>query len=187
MPHVRYNGKKTYKSKNMDKIAIFYGSTTGTTAAVAKKAGKLLGVEDRYIYNVAEVAPSAVGNYDVLILGTSTWGNGELQEDWEDFIAGLEVQDLSDKTIAIFGCGDETMSETFCGAVGTLYQRLLPTGATFIGSYDTEGYHYKETPAKVNGLVRGLLLDEVNHPELTDLRLRAWTTLVKDTLANNKL
>ena len=171
----------------MEKTAIFYGSTTGITKAVAKKLAKMLDIDQRYVYDVAEVAPSVVGNFDTLILGTSTWGNGELQEDWADFINGLEVLDLSTKTIALFGCGDETMSQTFCGAVGTLYQRLLPTGATFIGSYDADCYHFEETPAKVDGMIRGLLLDEVNHPEMTDLRLRAWSTLVKDTVANNKL
>lgn len=171
----------------MEKTAIFYGSTTGTTAAVAQRLAKMYGISEDDVLNVAETLPSKVGQYDVLILGTSTWGNGELQEDWEDFIDAMEAMNLKSKTIAIFGCGDETMSETFCGAVGTLYQRLKPTGATFIGSYDAEGYHFDETPAKVDGQIRGLLLDEVNHPELTDLRLRSWVTLLKDTLALNKL
>ena len=171
----------------MEKTAIFYGSSTGTTAAVAERIAKILDIDNKNVFDVAKAAPSDVADYDVLIFGTSTWGNGELQDDWADFINGLEVLDLSKKTIALFGCGDETMSDTFCGAVGELYQRLLPTGAVMIGSYDADGYHFHETPAKVDGMIRGLLLDEVNHPELTDLRLRSWTALVKDTIANNKL
>ena len=72
--------------------------------------------------------PSKVGGYDVLVLGTSTWGDGDLEDDWFDFLAGLESLDLAGKKIALFGCGDETMDDTFCSGVGELYERLQPTG-----------------------------------------------------------
>lgn len=159
----------------MKEFGIFYGSTTGTTADVARRIARLLGVDDEDVHNVATAAPSAVAAYKTLVLGSSTWGNGDLQEDWYSFLDGLEVLDLKGKRIAVFGCGDETMSDTFCGAVGTIYRRLQDTGADFIGDYDADGYHYDHTPAMIDGRIVGLLIDEVNHPELTDTRLRGWT------------
>lgn len=165
----------------MKKIGIFYGSMTGTTQQVAERIAKLLGVAEADVHDVGKTAPSAVSDYDILVLGTSTWGSGELEDDWFDFAAGLESLDLKDKEIALFGCGDETMTDTFCSAVGELHDRLVPTGAKFIAPYDTIGYTFEESKAKPDGALEayGLLLDEVNHPELTAPRLAGWTTLVK--------
>lgn len=162
----------------MKKYGIFYGSTTGTTEDVARRIAKILDVNPADVHNVAETAPSAVADYDTLILGTSTWGSGELQDGWYDFVAGLDAMELRGKRIALFGCGDETMSDTFCNAVGTLYDRLQDTHARFIGEYDVEGYHFDHSDAVRDGKAVGLLLDEVNHPELTPTRLRAWTALL---------
>ena len=64
------------------KYGIFYGSQTGTTADVAKKIAAALGVAESDIHNVADTAPDKLGDYDVIVLGTSTWGNGEIEDDW---------------------------------------------------------------------------------------------------------
>lgn len=158
----------------MKKTGIFYGSTTGTTQEVAENIGKLMNVASSDIHNVASSAPSEVGKYDLLLLGTSTWGSGELQDDWSDFIAGLEVLDLKGKDIALFGCGDESMADTFCNAVGELYDRLQKTGARFIGLYPAGCYTFEKSDAVSDGIGRGLLLDDVNHPELSADRIEGW-------------
>ncbi len=167
----------------MKKIGVFYGSATGTTVNVAKRIAMMLGIEDKDVHDVANTAPSDVGSYDVLVLGTSTWGDGELEDDWFDFLAGLEELDLSGKDVALFGCGDETMDDSFCSGVGELYDRLRPTGVRFIASYDTIGYTFSHSKAKPDGALEavGLLLDEVNHPELTPVRLAGWVTLIKNS------
>lgn len=165
----------------MKKIGIFYGSATGTTEKIAKRIGELLGVSPDDILDVASTAPSKVGDYDLLVLGSSTWGAGDLEDDWYDFLDGLEALDLAGKEIALFGCGDETMSDTFCSAVGEIHDRLHNSGATFIAPYDTIGYTFDHSAAKPDDALEayGLLLDEVNHPELTETRLRGWVELLK--------
>lgn len=178
-------GLYDYESKydtNMKKTGIIYGSTTGTTKAVAHRIGKILEVDDNDILDVATIAPSKLADYDLLLLGTSTWGAGDLQEDWYDFIDGAAALDLNDKTIAIFGCGDETMTDTFCSAVGTLYEKFKPTGAKMIGAFDADGYTFNHSAAFIDGQYVGLLLDEVNHPEFSDLRIRRWTSQLNDEL-----
>ena len=42
---------------------------------------------------------------------TSTWGDGELQDDWYDAIKMIKTADLNGKIVALFGCGD---SESYC-------------------------------------------------------------------------
>lgn len=159
----------------MKKIGIYYGSTTGTTEELAYKIAKSLGVTEADVHNVAKSSPSSVADYDVLLLGTSTWGSGELQDDWYDFAAGLSELDLSSTKIALFGCGDETMADTFCSGVGELYKRLKDTGATFIGEFNTDGYNFSHSDAVIDGKAVGLLIDQVNHSGLTDARVADWT------------
>ena len=76
---------------------IFFGSTMGTTEAVAADIAKQLGVADADVHNVADTPAGEVQKYDLLVLGSSTWGAGELQDDWYGFLDQLKAQDLSGK------------------------------------------------------------------------------------------
>ena len=54
---------------------------------------------------VKDIADSSIEDFsacDTLIFGVSTWGIGEIQEDWKDFLAGLKQPDLNGKRVAIF-------------------------------------------------------------------------------------
>ena len=165
----------------MKKIGIFYGSTTGTTGEVARRIAKVLNVAEEDVHDVAATDPSAVGDYRMLVLGTGTWGDGGMDPSWYDFIAGVEELDLREYDVALFGCGDESMTQTFCSGVGELHDRMEKTGARFVAPYDTIGYRFEAARAKPEGALEAyaLLLDEVNHPELTAPRIAGWATLVQ--------
>lgn len=159
----------------MKPTGIFYGSLTGQTRAAANRIASVLGIKPEDVHDVGSTAPSVVGPYTNLILGSSTWGDGDLEESWADFIDGLQALDLKGKQIALFGCGDTSMTENFCNAVGILHDRLADTGANFIGTgFNTEGLDFASSRAVKGGLAEGLLLDNVNHPELTDSRIDDW-------------
>lgn len=162
----------------MMKYGIIYGSATGTTKRIANLIAQNLEIKPENVHDVSEIGPSALENYEILILGTSTWGDGEVEEDWYDLLVGLQGVELKDKKIALFGCGDETMTDTFCNGVGELYRRLLPTGASFIAPFNTLGYDFRNSSAIIDGQAVGLLLDEVNHAELTESRIKDWTALI---------
>ena len=108
----------------------------------------------------------------MVILGASTWGAGDLQEDMATFIDGLQALDLENKEVAIFGCGDESMSDTFCNSVGEIYHRLHDTHAMFIAPFNNDGYNYQHSDSNVHGLIVGLCIDNVNHPEMTSDRVK---------------
>ncbi|MDE6371106.1 MAG: flavodoxin [Duncaniella sp.] len=163
----------------MKKIGIFYGSTTGTTKDIAGRIASTLGVDEKDVHNVAETAPSAVGDYDVLILGASTWGAGDMQEDMDTFLDGLSMIDLRGKEVAIFGCGSDQMSDTFCNSVGEIYHRLHRTHPEFIGPFNNDGYEYSHSESDVEGMIVGLCIDEDNHPDLTDRRIKEWCEEIK--------
>ncbi len=166
----------------MSKIAVFYGSSTGTTSEIAQRIASELNCEAN-CFDVADASADDVQGYDVLLLGSSTWGIGELQDDWEEFLPNLKEQDLSGKVVALFGCGDaDSYPDSFCEALAIIKEEIAGTGCKFVGAYAPEEYSYDETRAEEDGKLIGLCIDEVNQSELTDERLSAWVELVKAEL-----
>ena len=167
----------------MKKTCIIYGSSTGTCQAVAEKIADILGVSSDDVIDVANISLSTPDAYSNLFLGTSTWGAGELQDDWYDGLECLKKANLKDKTIALFGCGDsESYGDTFCSAIGEIYNALKDSGARFVGAVSTDGYTYDGSAAVIDGCFVGLAIDEVNEPDKTDSRICAWMDEIKDSL-----
>ncbi|MDE6512909.1 MAG: flavodoxin [Muribaculaceae bacterium] len=158
----------------MKKFGIFYGSQTGMTASVARRIASKLGLDEADVYDVAKTAPSVVGDYENLIFATSTWGSGDVEVDWLDFLDALKAMDLRGHRVALVGVGDETMADTFNSGVGIIYDKLKDSGAYFIGSYPADVYKFNHSDAIIDGKPVGLLLDETNHADLTDGRIDGW-------------
>ena len=168
----------------MKKTGIFYGSTTGTTESVARLIADKLGIAPADVHEVSKVDTALVESYDALILGTSTWGDGELQDDWYDGLKVLQGAHLSGKIVALFGCGDsESYSDTFCDAMGLLYEGLKDSGCTFVGAVDDSDYTYSASVAAADGKFVGLALDDVNESDRTDDRVSAWAAQLQTELA----
>ena len=160
----------------MKRIGIFYGSSTGMTEGVAHTIAQKLGVSSNNVHEAARLSQELVNEYDILILGSSTWGCGELQDDWYDAVKVLKNIDLSPKKIALFGCGDsESYPDTFCDAMGLLYEELKGTGCCFIGNHvDTDDYNFSSSVSVIDGEFIGLPLDEINESEKTEVRIENW-------------
>ncbi len=164
----------------MKKTLVVYGSSTGTCQAIAEKIGEKLGAE---VVDVASLTDGQVNETENLILGTSTWGAGELQDDWYDGVEKLKSADLSGKTVALFGCGDsESYSDTFCGGMEEIYSAVSEKGAKVIGEVSTDGYTFDDSAAVHDGKFVGLALDDVNEDDKTDERIDAWVDSIKSEL-----
>lgn len=164
----------------MKTIGIFYGSATGVTADIAKRIAKVLGLCPDDVHDVATTAPTKLADYDLLVLGSSTHGSGEVEDDWYDFLDGAAALDLKGKQIAIFGTGDVGMANTFVDAIAKIHKALIPTGATFVGHYPADGYEFSHSEAMLpDGLMMGLALDENNYPQFTDERIADWCERIK--------
>lgn len=168
----------------MKKTGIFYGSTTGTTESVARLIADKLGIAPADVHEVTQLDTALAESYEALILGTSTWGDGELQDDWYDGLKVLQGAHLSGKIVALFGCGDsESYSDTFCDAMGLLYEGLKDSGCTFVGAVDDSDYTYAASVAAADGKFVGLALDDVNESDRTDDRVSAWAAQLQAELA----
>ena len=165
----------------MSKIGIFFGTSTGTTESIAEAIGSALNVDSSDQHNVADTSADQLAEYDVLLLGSSTWGSGDLQDDWYDFLEAAKAMDLSGKKVALFGCGDSSsFSDTFCGALGTIYNDLQGTGCEFIGAVSTDGYTFDDSEAVVDGKFVGLAIDEMNEDDKTEERINNWVEQLKN-------
>ena len=107
------------------RTGIFYGSTTGMTESLAAKIAARTGVAQTDVRNVADASADEAEGYDLLLLGSSTWGCGELQDDWYDFLDALKRKALSGKRVALFGCGDSaSYPDSFCDALAEIRDGL---------------------------------------------------------------
>ena len=55
----------------MNKIGVFYGSTTGTTEDLARRIAEKLDVPSADVFDVSKLTEALVNEYDVLVLGIS--------------------------------------------------------------------------------------------------------------------
>ena len=155
----------------MKKMGIIYGSSTGTCESIAQTIAEKLGVASVDVIDASKITTEKVGGYDILLLGTSTWGDGELQDDWYDAIKTVKTADLNGKIVALFGCGDsESYCDTFCD------------GCTFVGAVPADEYSYSSSIAVIDGKFVGLALDDVNESGKTEERINNWIEEIKKNL-----
>ncbi len=162
----------------MEKILILFGSTGGNTEEVANTiASKIDG--DVTVEDVADVAADIAADYNNIILGTSTWGVGELQDDWDEFLPNLVKEDFSGKNVALFGLGDSMgNSETFTDAMSIIGEEMKKTNCNLLEGVSTDGYEFDESQSVVNNKFIGLALDEDNQSDLTEERIDAWLEMI---------
>lgn len=162
------------------RIKLIYGSDTGNTELVTEDIIKLL--NNIEVTTVANLTPED-WDYDRFILGIPTWYDGELQSDWEDYFEEFKTIDFKDKTVAIFGLGDQLgYEEWFCDGIGILAEVILKNNGRVIGYTDKdETYDFETTPKSIikEDIFYGLCLDEDNQQELTQNRLEKWVEQLK--------
>jgi flavodoxin I len=165
--------------------AIFYGSSTGNTENAAKQIREELGGKDVIkLFDISTSGVDKIKEYDKLIIGVSTWGEGDLQDDWDEIFEEFKNIDFSNKTVAFFGLGDqESYSDEYVDAMATLYEVVSQQeGANIIGSWPIDKYEFDESRAVVNGEFVGLALDEDNQSELTPERIKTWCSQIKEQI-----
>ncbi len=158
------------------KVGIYYGSTMGDTALIAEKLGE--------IFNVGAVPISQgltnIENFDLILLGSSTWGYGDLQDEWNDEIENLKKMNLAGKKVGIFGTGDQdAYADTFCDALGIIGEAVTEAGGQIIGFTSRDSYNFSDSRALKNNNLMGLALDINNQDDMTSTRIENWVEQLK--------
>ncbi|HEX5710611.1 MAG TPA: flavodoxin [Sulfuricurvum sp.] len=169
----------------MSKVGIFFGSSSGVTRSAAQlleeqfSGAELIDMEEDYD------GIEQFEDFDVLLIGSSTWGQGDPQRDWVDPLYDLDNErpDLSGKKVAFFGAGDQkTHGEHFLSALGKMNDLFVSLGAQPYGYTPTDGYTYKFSLAQRGDKFCGLGIDDVNQEDMTQDRVVAWANQLKDEM-----
>ena len=165
----------------MSKTGIFYSFNSKKTAKAAEKIIEEFGPDFKIVpVNAEELTEELFLSFTNLILGVPTWFDGELPNYWDEFIPELEELDLSKKTFAVFGLGDQKgYPENYCDAIGILVEVLEKCGATIVGKIPAAGYNFESSRALRGDHFVGLPLDQENQAKLTGERITRWVEQLK--------
>lgn len=137
------------------------------------------------VYPIDSVDKELISGYDYWILGGSTvgshvWEDADDSNKWHDFFKMLDDIDLSNKTIAAFGLGDQVLyPHHFVDGLGVFKHEVEKRGGKLVGEWPTDGYNYTESEGEKDGKFFGLALDEDNQDELTEERIGKWLEIIK--------
>lgn len=172
----------------MARIGLFFGTNTGKTRKVAKLIKKRFDDDTMADpLNVNRATAEDIAQYQYLIIGTPTLGDGELpglsadceNESWEELLPKLEDVDFTGKTVAIYGLGDQVgYADEFVDAMIQLHDFVKERGAKVVGAWPTEGYEFNHSASVVDGKFVGLALDLDNQSGLTEERLNTWLKVI---------
>lgn len=153
-------------------ITVIYGSDSGATKQVASRIAKK--IQGKAV-DIKAASASDFEDCDLLILGAPTYGNGDLQSDWDANLDRLKAANLTNKKVALFGTGDQVnYPESFVDAMGILYDHVVEQGAVVVGFTDTDGYDYSASAAERDGKFVGLALDQDSQSSKSDKRITTW-------------
>jgi flavodoxin I len=107
------------------KVAIIYTSVTGNTKELAEELYRIFFHHSVTItiHRIGEFPVSQIHQYDAIVIGTYTWGNGTIPEEMWRLYQELESLERKDMITAVFGTGD-TCYPKYCGAVD-LFRDML--------------------------------------------------------------
>jgi flavodoxin I len=160
------------------KTVIIYGSTTGTTEAVAQDLAAELG---GIAIAATDADAAAFEGCELLVLGASTWGMGDLQDDMADFISGLDAMDVPASCGAVFGLGDQFgFGDSFVDGMADMAEALDAKGLKLVGRWPVKGYAFSASRAQDGTHFSGLALDQDNESEKTAERIAAWVQQLKE-------
>ena len=164
----------------MEKIGLFFGSDTGNTESVAHKIRSKISNENVYLIDMYDAKKEDFDQYDKIILGLSTWHDGQLQSDWDTFFEEFKEVDFKGKTVALFGLGDQYVyCDYFIDGVGIIGKVVIENGGKIVGKWPTKGYEHTESKAELEeGVFLGLAIDEDNQFEQTDERIDTWVAQI---------
>ena len=164
----------------MEKIGLFYGSDTGNTEVIAGLIQNKIGVDQVDLFDMYDSKPVELLKYDNLIIGLSTWHDGQLVSAFDDIEDELRLLDFTGKKVALFGLGDQFgYADYFIDGVGIVGKIIQENGGELVVNWPTDEYDFDQSKADIgNGMFMGLALDEDNQDNFTDERLDKWIPMV---------
>ena len=118
----------------MATVLIVYGSTMGNTETAANMIADILreAGHSAIVLDVVNAEPNGLcAGFDCALFGSSTWGDGDLQDSFAFLYDCFDNISVSGVKAAAFGCGDSGYP-AFCNAVTLIQDKLEEVGAKVV-------------------------------------------------------
>lgn len=158
--------QEVLESENMNTI-IVYVSMTGTTELMARSIEKELikGGDQVIVKDAIETFAEELKPYERILIGSYTWGDGDLPDEAIDFYEELKNMNLTGKEAAVFGPGDSSYDH-FARAVDIFEETLQKQGCHMI----TKGLKVdrdSEEELEQKCILFSQLIDQLDHSKIT--------------------
>lgn len=168
----------------MNKIALIYWPEGGNVEAIADKLVKKIGPAKIIKMSLLKLEKDALIGCSYWIVGGSTvgshvWEDANDSNKWNAFFKQLKELDMSQKTVAFYGLGDQVLYPNhFVDGLGLLYEEFAKHETRIVGQCPVEGYKFLESDGVIDGKFAGLALDEDNEDEKSDARIEGWLKII---------
>lgn len=164
----------------MKNIGLFFGSDTGNTEIISGLIQNKIGIDKVDLFDMYDFPPTEMLAYDHLIIGLSTWHDGQLVSAFEEIEDALKEIDFTGKKVALFGLGDQFgYADYFIDGVGIIGDIVQKNGGDLVVEWPTDDYDFVHSKAdKGTGFFMGLAIDEDNQDDVTQERLDKWIPMV---------
>ena len=171
----------------MSRMGVFVGTAGGTSMRIANALTEAFEIEE--VVNMEDDFDDVEDmlQYDVLFIGSSTWGQGDPHYSWLDPLLEIEAgeYDFGGKIVAFFGAGDcQKHGENFLSALGRLYEAFTKNGAKAIGFLPKSLYTYEHSKAEYGDQLCGCGIDEHNESNKSAERISQWIEVLQQELAS---
>jgi flavodoxin I len=108
------------------KIALVYSSITGNTEELIYILKELLRIYNMEVtaIRVTDFPLKKLARYDAIVIGTYTWGDGDIPAEMQTLYNAFEVQEVKNVVTGVVGTGDQ-FYPNFCGAVDKFRDMLF--------------------------------------------------------------
>ncbi|WP_163581421.1 flavodoxin [Gracilibacillus saliphilus] len=116
----------------MPKVILLFCSMSGNTEEIAEIIESSIinhGLEvHKFQMDMDDIPVTDLLEYEAILFGTYTWGDGDIPYELEDFYDDIDDIDLTGKVVALFGSCD-SMYPNYGGAIETFAKRFKERGA----------------------------------------------------------
>jgi len=168
----------------MNKIALIYWPEGGNVETIADKLVKKIGTPKIIKMSLLKLEKDTLLECSHWIVGGSTvgshvWEDANDSNKWNVFFKLLNELDMTQKTVAFYGLGDQVLYPNhFVDGLGLLYLEFAKHEALIVGQCDVDGYKFLESEGVIDGKFAGLALDEDNEYDISDARIENWLKII---------
>jgi flavodoxin I len=169
----------------MNKVLLVYWPENGNVEKVAGLLGQKLNEFTLIKRSIVDVSKADMNEAAYWIIGGSTvgshvWEDADDSNKWFDFFRKLDDINLTEKTVAFYGLGDQILyPHHFVDGLGVLQEEFEKRNANIVGHWPTDGYKFSDSEGFKDDKFFGLPLNEDHEPELTDERINNWLDLIR--------